>query len=130
MAKLSTKSRNALPKGDFAGPDRSYPVNDRAHAIAAKARATQFASPAEKAKIDAKANRVLGTKSTAKELDRRLWSPESFRQKHNQKLSPEAADKAARMANAILKRGGSEKIAISTANKHGDQIQRELNRKK
>src|SRR5260221_9716849 len=72
MAKLSTKSRNALPKGDFAGPDRSYPVNDRAHAIAAKARATQFASPAEKAKIDAKANRVLGTKSTAKELDRRL----------------------------------------------------------
>jgi len=33
---------------------------DRAHAANAKARAAQFASPAEKAKIDAKANRILG----------------------------------------------------------------------
>jgi hypothetical protein len=33
---------------------------DRAHAANAKARAAQHASPAEKAKIDAKANRILG----------------------------------------------------------------------
>jgi len=64
MAKLSTKQRNALPKGDFAGPDRSYPVNDKAHAANAKARATQMEnkgklSESSKAKIDAKANRIL-----------------------------------------------------------------------
>ena len=31
MAKLTTKKRNSLPKGDFAGADRSYPVNDKSH---------------------------------------------------------------------------------------------------
>ena len=60
MAKLKAAARNALPTSDFAGPGRTYPVPDKAHAIAAKARATQFASPALKAKIDAKANAVLG----------------------------------------------------------------------
>lgn len=67
MAKLTTKKRNALPKSAFARPDRSYPVNDKSHAANAKARATQMVkagklSPASKAKIDAKANRVLGKK--------------------------------------------------------------------
>lgn len=65
MAKLTTKQRNKLPKSTFAGPDRSYPVNDKAHAANAKARATQMVakgklSPSAKAKIDAKANKVLG----------------------------------------------------------------------
>lgn len=64
MSKLTSKSRNKLPKSDFAGPDRSYPVNDKAHAINAKARATQMQekgklSSSSKAKIDAKANKVL-----------------------------------------------------------------------
>ena len=64
MAKLTTKKRNSLPAKDFAGPDRSYPVNDRAHAANAKARASQMEkagklSPSAKAKIDAKADRVL-----------------------------------------------------------------------
>ena len=64
MAKLTTKKRKALPKSVFAGPDRSYPVNDRAHAGNAKARASQAVnagrmSKAEEEKIDAKANRVL-----------------------------------------------------------------------
>ena len=67
MAKLSTKARKALPKGDFAGPDRSYPVPDRSHAANAKARASQAAnagriSKAVEERIDAKANRVLGKK--------------------------------------------------------------------
>ncbi len=67
MAKLTTKKRNALPKADFAGPDRSYPVNDKAHAANAKARATQMEkkgklSASSKAKIDAKANKVLSKK--------------------------------------------------------------------
>lgn len=64
MGKLTSKQRNKLPPADFAGPDRSYPVNDRAHAANAKARASQMVkkgklSPAAKAKIDTKANKVL-----------------------------------------------------------------------
>ena len=65
MAKLTTKKRNALPKSEFAGPGRSYPVNDKSHAANAKARASQMESAgkissAEKAKIYSKANKVLG----------------------------------------------------------------------
>lgn len=65
MAKLTTKGRNKLPASAFAGPGRSYPVPDKSHAANAKARATQAVnagrmSSAQKAKIDAKANKVLG----------------------------------------------------------------------
>lgn len=35
MAKLSTTARNKLPSKEFAGPGRSFPVNDPAHAEAA-----------------------------------------------------------------------------------------------
>lgn len=35
MAKLSKGARKALPKSAFAGPGRSFPVNDRDHAEAA-----------------------------------------------------------------------------------------------
>ena len=59
MSKLTTKHRNSLPSSAFAGPDRSYPVDTPARAANAKARASQFASPGLKAKIDAKANKVL-----------------------------------------------------------------------
>lgn len=64
MAKLTTKKRNALPKSEFGGPDRSYPINDKSHAKNAKARASEMEnkgklSPSAKAKIDAKANRIL-----------------------------------------------------------------------
>jgi hypothetical protein len=65
MAKLSSRARKALPASKFAGPNRSFPVPDRSHAANAKARATQAVnagrmSKAQAAKIDAKANRVLG----------------------------------------------------------------------
>lgn len=65
MAKLTTKRRKALPTQDFAGPNRSYPVNDKSHAANAKARATQQVkkgnlSPSTKAKIFSLANKVLG----------------------------------------------------------------------
>lgn len=65
MSKLTAKDRNALPAKDFAGPNRSYPVNDRAHAANAKARAQQQfergnLSASAKAIIDARANAVLG----------------------------------------------------------------------
>lgn len=60
MGRLTTKERNALPDSAFAGPGRSYPVEDKAHARNAKARAAQHAGPALKKKIDARADRVLG----------------------------------------------------------------------
>ena len=70
MAELTTKARNKLPSSTFAGPGRSYPIPDRAHAANAKARASQQLAkgnltPAQKATIDAKANRVLGSKEVA-----------------------------------------------------------------
>lgn len=73
MAKLSSATRDKLPKGEFAGPDRSYPVPDKAHAANAKARASQAVnagrmSGSEKAKIDAKANKVLDSKKVGARL--------------------------------------------------------------
>lgn len=64
MSKLTAAMRNKLPAGKFAGPDRSYPVPDASHAANAKARATQqenkgTLSPAQAARIRAKANKVL-----------------------------------------------------------------------
>jgi len=66
MGLLTTKSRNHLASAVFGLPgSRKFPMPDRSHAANAKARATQQVkagnlSPAEKAKIDAKANKVLG----------------------------------------------------------------------
>lgn len=66
MAKLSAKARNNVPKSEFGLPgEKKYPMPDKSHAANAKARATQQVkagnlSPGSKAKIDAKANRVLG----------------------------------------------------------------------
>ncbi len=65
MAKLSTAARKALPAKDFAGPGRSYPVEDRGRAIAAKSRASAAVnagrmSKAEEARIDRKADAKLG----------------------------------------------------------------------
>ena len=66
MAELHAKTRNALADRVFGMPgQRKYPMPDRSHAANAKARATQQVkagnlSPSSKAKIDAKANRILG----------------------------------------------------------------------
>ncbi len=57
MAKLTPKARNALPKNSFAGPDRSYPVEDASHARNALARVSQFGTPAVKAQVRAKVAR-------------------------------------------------------------------------
>jgi len=71
MAKLMSKERNKLPKSEFAGPGRSYPIPDESHAADAKARAAQAVksgriSKSEEAKIDEKANKVLGKKGKKK----------------------------------------------------------------
>jgi hypothetical protein len=65
MAKLTTARRKSLPTSEFAGPGRSYPIPDRAHAANAKARASQAVnagrmSPSTARKINAAANRKLG----------------------------------------------------------------------
>lgn len=68
MSKLSTESRKKIPKSEFGLPgERKYPINDKNHARNAKARVSQQVkagnlSPSSKAKIDAKANKVLGQK--------------------------------------------------------------------
>ena len=40
MATLTTKERKKLPAKAFAGPDRTYPVEDASHARAALSRAS------------------------------------------------------------------------------------------
>jgi hypothetical protein len=66
MAELKAKARNKLPKSEFGMPgERKYPMPDKSHARNAKARASQMEkagklSESSKAKIDAKADRVLG----------------------------------------------------------------------
>lgn len=65
MTKLSTKSRNKLPKSDFGMPgERKFPMPDKSHAKNSKARASQMKnegriSESTKSKIDAKANKML-----------------------------------------------------------------------
>lgn len=54
MAKLTAAARKAIPSGEFAGPDRSYPIEDKSHARNALARASQHASPELQKKIKAK----------------------------------------------------------------------------
>lgn len=54
MGKLTAKARKNIPTKDFAGPDRSYPIEDASHARNALARVSQHGSPALKAKVKAK----------------------------------------------------------------------------
>lgn len=70
MARLTASKRASLPKKDFGLPGQgsgpkgsgsgSYPMPDKEHASLAKGFAKRFASPAQRAKIDAKANKMLG----------------------------------------------------------------------
>ena len=66
MAKLTASKKNAEPRSDFGLPEqRKYPMPDASHARNAKARASQQErrgklSAAEKKRIDAKADRILG----------------------------------------------------------------------
>lgn len=68
MAKLTSKARNALPSSDFALPkERKYPVQNKSHAVNAKARAQQQfdkgnISKSLLSRIDSKANKVLKKK--------------------------------------------------------------------
>jgi hypothetical protein len=65
MAVLTAKTRHAIPPSKFALPGERFPVEDKGHAVAAKARATEGVakgtlSPADAATVRHKANQVLG----------------------------------------------------------------------
>jgi hypothetical protein len=60
VSTLNSKGRKALPRDSFALPGGtkgsggpSYPIEDKAHAVAALARATQHGTPAEKTAVRA-----------------------------------------------------------------------------
>lgn len=71
MARMSTRKRNALPKRSFAGPGRSFPINDRSHARAAISgarrsyRAGNISKATEK-RIQSRARDKLRSHSTRK----------------------------------------------------------------
>lgn len=46
------------------------------------------------------------------------WTGKTFSKRHNRNLKGKAATRAARQANAILKKTGDEGLAIAVANKH------------
>jgi hypothetical protein len=54
MAKLTAAARKKISGKNFAGPDRSYPIEDASHARNALSRVSQHGSPALKAKVRAK----------------------------------------------------------------------------
>ena len=66
MAQLKSKTRKKLKKSTFGLPGkRKYPMPDKAHARNAKARAAQMRkkgklSKSGQARVNAKANKVLG----------------------------------------------------------------------
>lgn len=55
--KLSSEARNNLSKKEFAGPKRSYPIEDKSHARNALARVSQFGSDALKKEVRAKVHK-------------------------------------------------------------------------
>lgn len=57
MTKLTTKQRNDLLSSSFAGPGRSYPIENASHARNALARGAQHASPELQSKIKSKVRR-------------------------------------------------------------------------
>lgn len=64
MSNLSAAQRKALPSSSFAGPNRSFPIPDKAHAIAAErlvGRSLKAGniSPGQAASIKAKARAKL-----------------------------------------------------------------------
>lgn len=63
MAKLTAAKRRALPGKDFAGPRRSYPVENKAHARLAKAMA---AKEAKAGRLSASAKKTIDARADAK----------------------------------------------------------------
>lgn len=75
MAKLTTSGRDKIAPKNFAGPNKSYPIEDKSHARNALSRVAANGSPAVKAEVKAKvADKYPSIKQSGsgKELERRL----------------------------------------------------------
>ena len=57
MAKLTTEQRKRLSSKSFAGPDRSYPIQDPSHARNALSRVSQHGSEELQARVRATVHR-------------------------------------------------------------------------
>lgn len=84
---LSSEQRNRLKESTFCGPDRSYPVPDKSHAVAALSRAKQFASDDLYRKIKS----CVCRKATENGWDLPSCSEDSW----SEELKQEALDKEA-----------------------------------
>lgn len=85
MAKLTTQQRKAMPAKEFAGGKPKgkstgrFPLNDKAHIKAAESY-ERFATPAEKKKIDAAANKAFpnrGERTAKNQRSREASHPQS-----------------------------------------------------
>ena len=87
MAKLTTKARKKIPTDKFAlERERKYPIEDRAHAANAKARAQQQfdkgnMSKGTLSKIDAAANKVLKKDNPHKESKMKSGHEKEYKMK-------------------------------------------------
>lgn len=73
MSHLTAAQRRALPTSAFAGPGRSYPIQDAAHARNALARAAQHASSKERKTIERKVRKEFpGIGKPSKDRDAKV----------------------------------------------------------
>ncbi len=76
---LTTKTREALPKGAFVFPKQErYPIHDLAHGKNALARVSQHGTPAEKARVRAAVHRRYPEIGSDKTASARRRAAQSF----------------------------------------------------
>lgn len=115
MAKLTAKVRKKIPTGKFALPkERKYPVQDKAHAANAKARAQQQydkgnISKSTLSKIDSAANKVLkkSEKGDSKMKDKNKSG--SMKKEYKKDIAKKPAVKKAAPKKAASKKPMSKK---------------------
>ena len=99
MATLSASRRDDLPRSEFGEPGRrAYPMPDASHARNAKARASEMEragklSAGEKARIDVKADRMLGS-SRGKTMDTKREERKDDRKEDHKKAEKKAEHRA------------------------------------
>lgn len=58
------------------------------------------------------------------------WTPGEFAERHNHQLSAAGAAKVSSIANAIIRSGGDEGVAIAVANKYANRHHAKMKTKK
>jgi len=115
MAVLNAADRRGMPSKDFAGPGKSFPVNDATHARMAISGATRSEhagniSPEEEAKIKAKAREKLGDKGDS-ESEHRV----AIAKMHPAKLHQHMMDAAAGKHGPEAQRSAQQVMASPAA---------------